>query len=86
MLVQVGTLRLPSGDLTSSDGEAAQHLLMTHFLGCQLTQEHHSSGWILQELAQEDWAYGLLVVLVPLRRWERMEYFLACGNMGLKLS
>jgi hypothetical protein len=32
---QVGAFRLPSGDFTSSDVEAAQHLLMTHFPGCQ---------------------------------------------------
>jgi hypothetical protein len=44
-------VRLPSGDFTSSDGEAAQHLLMTHFQGCQPIEEHHNSGRVLQEPA-----------------------------------
>jgi hypothetical protein len=45
-------LRIPSGDFTSSDGKAAQHLLMTHFPGCQSIEEHHSSGRVL-------WAVGV---------------------------
>jgi hypothetical protein len=49
---QVGVLRLPSGDFTSSDEVAAQHLLMTHFPGCEPIEEHHSSGQVLQEPAQ----------------------------------
>jgi hypothetical protein len=49
----VGALRLLTGDLTSSDGEAAQHLLMTHFPGCQPIEEHHSSGRVLQEPTQQ---------------------------------
>jgi hypothetical protein len=52
---QVRALRLHSGDFTSSDGEAAQHLLMTHFPGCQPIEEHHSLGRVLKEPAQEDW-------------------------------
>jgi hypothetical protein len=44
-------VRLPSGEFTSSDGEAAQHLLMTHFQGCQPIEEHHNSGRVLQEPA-----------------------------------
>jgi hypothetical protein len=45
---QVRTLRLPSGDFTSSNAVAAKHLLMTHFSGCQPIEEHHSSAWVLQ--------------------------------------
>jgi hypothetical protein len=41
-----GALRLPSGDFTSLNGEAAKHLLMT---------QHHSSRRVLQDPAQEDW-------------------------------
>jgi hypothetical protein len=55
MLVQMGVLRFPSGDFSSSDGEAAQHLLMTHFQDCQPIEEHHSSGRVSQEPAKEDW-------------------------------
>jgi hypothetical protein len=42
---QVGAL--PSGDFTSSDGEAAQLLLMTHLPGFEPIEEHHSSGRVL---------------------------------------
>jgi hypothetical protein len=59
---QVGALRLPSGDFSSSDGEAAQHLLMTHFPGCQPIKEHHCSGRALQEPAQKDCNLALKVV------------------------
>jgi hypothetical protein len=48
---QMGALRLPSGDFTISDREAAKHLLMTHFPGFQPIEEHHSSGRVLQEPA-----------------------------------
>jgi hypothetical protein len=42
---QVGALRLPSGDFTSSDGEAAQHLLMIHFPGCQPISSNSPQFW-----------------------------------------
>jgi hypothetical protein len=58
----VEALRLPSGDFTSSDGEAAKHLLMTHFSGCQPIEEHDSSGRVLQEPAQEEWNLASEVV------------------------
>jgi hypothetical protein len=75
---QTGALRFLSGDFTSLDEEAAEHLLMTHFLGCQLIEEHHSRGRNFQEPTQKDWYLalevvskdkgdGLLMVLVPLR-------------------
>jgi hypothetical protein len=51
---QVGHLDFPRA-FTSSDGEAAQHLLMTHFPGCQPIEEHYSSGRVLQKPAKEDW-------------------------------
>jgi hypothetical protein len=51
---QMRALRLPSGEFTSSDGEAAKHLLMTYFAGCQPIEKHHSSRRVLQELIQED--------------------------------
>jgi hypothetical protein len=51
---QVGALRLPSGDFTSSDEDTAQHLLMTHFPGCQPIEEHHSSRRVLQEPTQKN--------------------------------
>jgi hypothetical protein len=84
-------------DFTSSGGEAAKHLLMTHFPGYQPIEEHHSPRQVLQEPAQEDWDLAsevfnedkvrwALMGLVPLRQQERMEYFRACCNMGLKLS
>jgi hypothetical protein len=75
---QTGALRLPSGDFTSSDGEVAKHLLMTHFSGCQPIKEHHSSERVLQdqdlalEVVTED---KVVMVLVPSRQRERMEYF-----------
>jgi hypothetical protein len=47
---QMGALLLD--DFPSSDGEAAKHLLMTHFPSCQPIEEHHSSGRFLQEPAQ----------------------------------
>jgi hypothetical protein len=54
---QVGALRFLSGDFTSSDKEATEHLLMTHFLGCQPNaSEVVSEGKV-----------RLLMVLVPLR-------------------
>jgi hypothetical protein len=40
-------MRAPSGDFTSSNGEAAKHLLMTHFPGCQPIEEHHSLRRVL---------------------------------------
>jgi hypothetical protein len=94
---QMGALRLLLGDFTSSNEEAAKYLLMTHFPGCQLIEEHHSRGQRFQEPTQKDWYLALevvskdkgdghLMVLVPLRRREGMEYFLACCSMGLKLS
>jgi hypothetical protein len=65
----VGALRLPSGDFTSSDWEAAQHLLMTHFPGCQPIEEPNSSGRVLQEPAQEDWDLASEVVSESKVRW-----------------
>jgi hypothetical protein len=62
LVIRWGPLRLPSGDFTSSDGEAGQHLLMTHYSGCQPIEEHHSSGKVLQQLAQENWDLGSEVV------------------------
>jgi hypothetical protein len=56
---QVAALRLHSGDFTSSDGEVAKHLLMTHLPGFQAIKEHHSSGRVLEEPAQEDWDLAL---------------------------
>jgi hypothetical protein len=35
--------------------DAAKHLLMTHFPGCQPIEEHHSLGCVLQEPTKEDW-------------------------------
>jgi hypothetical protein len=37
---QIGGLRLPSGDFTVSDQEVADHLLETHFPGCQPIMEN----------------------------------------------
>jgi hypothetical protein len=54
-------IRLPSGDITSSDGEAAQHLLMTHIPGCQPIEEYHSSGGFYQNLPRRTGT--------SLRRW-----------------
>jgi hypothetical protein len=66
---QVGALRLPSGDSTSSDGEAAQHLPMTHIPGCQPIKKHHSSRRVLQEPAQEDWELESQVISEDKVRW-----------------
>jgi hypothetical protein len=65
----MGALKLSSGDFTSLDGEAAKHLLMTHFPNCQPIEEHHSSGWVLQEPAQEDWDLASEVVSENKLRW-----------------
>jgi hypothetical protein len=51
---QMRALRLPSGDYTGSDGEAAKHMLMIHF--------PHSSGRVLQEPFQEGWNLASKVV------------------------
>jgi hypothetical protein len=51
---QVGHLHFPR--------VAAQHLLNTHFPGCQPIEEHHSSERFLQEPAQEDWNLASEVV------------------------
>jgi hypothetical protein len=48
---QMGALRLPSGYFTSLDGEAAKHLLMTHFPGRQPIEEHHRTGTLLRWLS-----------------------------------
>jgi hypothetical protein len=55
---QVGEFTLCCGDFTSSDGEPAQHL-----------QEHHNSGWVLQEPAQENWDLTSEVVSEDKVRW-----------------
>jgi hypothetical protein len=42
---------------------------MTHFPGCQPIEEHHSSGRVLQEPAQEDWDLTSEVVSKDKVRW-----------------
>jgi hypothetical protein len=69
LVIRWGPLRLPSGDFTNSDGEAGQHLLMTHYSGCQPIEEHHSSGQVLQQLAQENWNLASEVVSDDKVRW-----------------
>jgi hypothetical protein len=77
---------------TSSDREAAQLLLMTHFPGCQPIEEHHNSGQVLQEPAQEDWDLalvgywdGLLMVLVPLKVVGENGIFPSLLQHGIKI-
>jgi hypothetical protein len=62
LVIRWGALRLSSGDFTSLDGEAAKHLLMIHFPGCQPIEEHHSLERVLQEPTQEDWDLASEVV------------------------
>jgi hypothetical protein len=75
-----------SSDFTSSDGEAAQHLLMTHFPGCQPIEEHHSSERFLQEPAQEDWNLASEVVSEDKVRWaiDGFGTFKVAGEDGLQ--
>jgi hypothetical protein len=81
----MGALRLPSGYFTSSDGEAAKHLLITHFSGCQPIEEHHSSGRVLQERIQEDWDLASEVVSEDKVRWaiDGFGNFKAAGEDGI---
>jgi hypothetical protein len=82
---QVRALRLPSGDFKSLDGEAAQHLLMTHFPGCQPIEQPNSSEWVLQEPAQEDWDLAFEVVSEDKVRWaiDGFGTFKAAGEDGI---
>jgi hypothetical protein len=82
---QVGALRLLSGDFTSSNGEAAQHLLMNHFSGCQLIEEPNSSRRVLEEPAQEDWDLASEVVSEDKVSWAIDDFgtFKAAGEDGI---
>jgi hypothetical protein len=82
---QVGALRLRSGDFTISDGEAAQHLLMTHFLGCQPIVQPNSSVRVLQAPAQEEWDFASEVANEDKVRWaiDGFGTFKAAGEDGI---
>jgi hypothetical protein len=82
---QMGALRLPSGDFSSSGGEAAKQLLMTHFPGCQPIEEQYSSGRVLQEPAQEDWDLATEVFSEDKVRWaiDCFATFKAAGEDGI---
>jgi hypothetical protein len=82
---QVEALELPLGGFTSSDGEAAQHLLMTHFPGGQPIEEYHSAGRVLQEPAHEDWdlASGVVSKDNVRRAIDGFGTFKAAGEDGL---
>jgi hypothetical protein len=92
---QVGALRLPSGDFIIFLKEAEStcisrvnsHLESTTVYGGFGMSQSKKTGTLTPEVVSEKKVrLMLLMLLVPLRRWERMEYFLACCNMGLKLS
>jgi Endonuclease-reverse transcriptase len=82
---QVGALRLPSGEFTSSDREAAEHLLVTHFPGCQPVDGGHSSGWVGHEPTQEDWDLTSEVISEDKVRWavDGFGTFKAAGEDGI---
>jgi hypothetical protein len=81
----LGALGLRSGDFTISDGEAAQHLLMTHFLGCQPIVQPNSFGRVLQAPAQEEWDFASEVVNEDKVRWAIDDFgtFKAAGEDGI---
>jgi hypothetical protein len=73
---QIGGLRLPS----NSDQEVADHLLETHFLGCQPMTEDIAHAIPARTPAEEDWLIaqevvdsdklkGLRLLQVCGRRW-----------------
>jgi hypothetical protein len=85
LVIRWGAFRLPSGDFTSSDGEAAQLLLMTHFPDGQPIEEPNSSGRVLQESAHEDWDFASEVVSEDKVRWaiDGFGTFKAAGEDGI---
>jgi hypothetical protein len=58
---------------------------MTHFLGGQPSEEHHSSGRVLQEPAQEDWDLASEVASEDKVRWAINGFgtYKAAGEDGL---
>jgi hypothetical protein len=73
----MGAFRLPSGAFTSTGQEVAEHLLETHFPGCQPISEPQSQSQPIT-LSTEDW----------LIRWEFNGYgsYNTAGEDGIFLG
>jgi hypothetical protein len=83
----MGAFRLPSGAFTSTGQEVAEHLLETHFPGCQPISEPQSQSQPIT-LSTEDWLIASSVSTEEKIRWEFNGYgsYNTAGEDGIFLG
>jgi ribonuclease HI len=82
---QIGNLRLPSGIMTESDQAVADHLLETHFPGCESVSEDSSSEEPFISSTMDDWLEASKIVSEEKIRWaiEGFGSFKSAGEDGV---
>jgi hypothetical protein len=83
---KMGAFRLPSGALTCTDQEVAEHLLETHFPGCQPILGPHSQSQPITP-STEDWLIvsSAITGFGSYKTVGETEFFRASCNKELKL-
>ena len=67
---QIGNFRLPSGEFTKSDQEVADHLLKTHFPGCEPASDETSSSLEpINPPTEENWLEASRIISEDKIRW-----------------